>query len=50
MWLGDGMGGTVAGCCSTVYFWEAGVSEEVGTVSSAFANSREDFSLWSLEY
>ena len=45
MWLGDGMGGTVAGCCSPVYFWEAGVSEEVGTASSAFANSREDFSM-----
>ena len=40
MWLPvDGMGGTVAGCSSPVYFWEPGVSEEVGTAS------REDFSM-----
>ena len=33
VWLGDGMGGTVAGYYSPVYFWEECVSEEVGTAS-----------------
>ena len=40
----------MAGCCSPVYFWEANVSQEVGTASCAFAwQTRRKISLWSLE-